>query len=631
MSMMVKRGMVNPGVLAVVAGAVFTSLAVAQVRVPLKPEPVRPAATPAVKIDRGDEKPQDPQQVVFWLHVLHNNDGESQLINAGSGLEAYGGVARFKTLTENLKAFSATYPADATEKGWVFISSGDNFLAGPEFNASLENGVPFYDSLAMDRLGYSALAIGNHEFDFGPDVLRDFMIGFTGPAPFLSSNLDFTGESGLQALVTSGRIAKSTIVTVGTQQIGIIGATTTDLPFISSPRNVSVSDVLPAVQAEVAALQAQGVNKIIVTSHLQGLSSEFALAPGLSGVDVIIGGGGGELLANPADVLVPGDTPWPTNLGGTGYPRVAVDADGRNVPVVTTRGDYRYVGRLVVGFDAAGNVVAVDTISGPVRVSGIGPDAVTPDPELQALVVDPVAAAVAALGSNVLAISTQPLDGRATSVRAFETNLGNLTADSLLYAASRRAGAFGLPAPDVALQNGGGIRNNNVIPAGNFTELNTFEVLPFANFVSIVSSVPPARFKEILENAVSRVGGSGNGRFAQIAGFSFVWDATGTAQQINAAGQITVPGTRVREAVLNDGRVIVLDGQVAPGAPSVNVATIDFLARGGDQYPFGGQPFGNVGVSYQQALVEYVREFLGGFITTFEYPEGGEGRIIRLN
>ncbi|MDX2131205.1 MAG: 5'-nucleotidase C-terminal domain-containing protein [Planctomycetota bacterium] len=616
--------------LAMIAGAVTTQGAWAQVRVNPKTGPSKVKAL--APVDAGDVKPQDPQQVVFWLHVLHNNDGESQLINAGPGnLANYGGVARFKTLADNLKAFSAGYPADATEKGWVLISSGDNYLAGPEFNASLVNGVPYYDSLAINLIGYSALALGNHEFDFGPDVLRDFIAGTVGPAKFLSSNLDFTGEPGLQAFVTNGRLARSTVVTVGTQQVGIIGATTPDLPFISSPRNVVVNPVLAAVQAEVTALQAAGVNKIILTSHLQGLNSEFALAPSLRGVDIIIGGGGGELLANPTDLLVPGDSPAPANSGGSGYPRIAVDADGRDVPVVTTRGDYRYIGRLVVGFDAAGNVVGTDSISGPVRVSGVAPDAVTPDPVVQAQVVDPVAAAVAALGANVIATSAVGLDGRSNSVRAFETNLGNLSTDALLYTANRLAGDFGLPTPDVALQNGGGIRNNNILPAGNFTELNTFEVLPFSNFVAIVPNVSPARFKEILENAVSRVGGSGNGRFAQIAGFSFVWDATGVAQQTSAAGQITTPGTRIKEVVLNDGRVMVRDGAIAPGAAPINIATIDFLARGGDQYPFGGQAFGVVGVSYQQSLLEYVRDYLGGFITAQDYPEGGEGRIIRRN
>jgi 5'-nucleotidase len=61
----------------------------------------------------------------------------------------------------------------------------------------------------------------------------------------------------------------------------------------------------------------------------------------------------------------------------------------------------------------------------------------------------------------------------------------------------------------------------------------------------------------------------------------------------------------------------------------IHVATIDFSARGGDQYPFRGLPLTSVGVSYQQALRNYIVDGLGGTITAADYPEGGEGRIVR--
>ncbi len=78
----------------------------------------------------------DDSAVSFWLTVLHNNDAESQLIDAGSGLEDFGGVARFATLVQDLRASARTAPAG----GSLLISGGDNYLAGPEFNASLSNG-----------------------------------------------------------------------------------------------------------------------------------------------------------------------------------------------------------------------------------------------------------------------------------------------------------------------------------------------------------------------------------------------------------------------------------------------------------------------------------------------------------
>jgi 5'-nucleotidase len=67
---------------------------------------------------------------------------------------------------------------------------------------------------------------------------------------------------------------------------------------------------------------------------------------------------------------------------------------------------------------------------------------------------------------------------------------------------------------------------------------------------------------------------------------------------------------------------------VVDGAPAVDVATNDFSARGGDQYPFRGAPFVTLpGVTYQQALSAYIQEALAGVIGAADYPEGGEGRI----
>jgi 2',3'-cyclic-nucleotide 2'-phosphodiesterase (5'-nucleotidase family) len=572
-------------------------------------------------------------KVTFSLTLLHNNDGESQLIDAGEGLEDFGGVARFATLIDDLREEALTGGhGKKSRRGVLTVSSGDNFLAGPEFNASLEKGVPFYDAIAMDLIGYDASAIGNHEFDFGPDILADFIQSFTNPPPFVSANLDMTGEPELQALVDDGTIVASTVIRERGQRIGIVGATTPALPFISSPRNVEVDpDVAGTVQAQVDMLEDFGIDKIILISHLQSVDEDLALAPDLSGVDIMVAGGGDELLANEDDLLIPGDE----GLVFGPYPLTATGADGNTVYVVTTSGAYRYVGRLIAGFDAQGNVVEVSDVSGPMRVSGVEPDAVEPDPQVQAQVVDPVAAAIAELDQNVIATSEVDLDGIRANVRTKETNEGNLIADSLFWQASELAGEFGAPLPDIALQNGGGIRNDSIIPAGDVTELDTFDMLPFSNFVSIVESIPPDQLKEIMENAVSRVEFT-DGRFAQIAGFSMTWDALGTPQELDEDGNVITPGTRVVELVLDDGAPIVENGAVVPGAPSVNIATIDFLARGGDQYPYRGAPFTTLGVTYQQGLANYIEAAvseggLEGLITAAEYPVGGEGRITRLN
>ena len=571
----------------------------------------------------------------YTLTILHNNDGESRLTGA-PGNPDFGGVARFATLVDALRKEATTGKPGAGQagrRGVVLLSSGDNFLAGPEWQASLDKGVPFYDSLALSRIGYDAFAIGNHEFDFGPDVLADFIESFgPEPPPFLSANLDVSDEPRLLALAQDGTIVASTVVRERGARIGVVGATTPLLPAISSPRNVKVfDDVAGLVQDQVDSLTASGVDKIILISHLQNINEDLELIPMLSGVDVAIAGGGDELLANADDVLVPGDSRAVDAVTGEPltYPLFATGADGANVPIVTTAGDYKYLGRLVVNFDKQGNVLGTDDSSGPVRVSGVAPDAVQPDPWIQQNVVDPVNEYIAELSSNVLATSQVALEGRRPAIRQVETNLGNLVADALRDAGTDRAAEFGVVPPDVAIQNGGGIRNNSLIPPGSITELTTFSIAAFPNFVSVVPDVPREQFKEILENLVSSSPNE-DGRFGQISGFRYAYDTTFTAQVVDNDGNVLTPGSRVREVVLDDGTVIVSGGAVVPG-PGIAIATNDFSARGGDQYPFRGLPFTTVGLTYQQALAAYLVDDLNGLVTAADYPEGGEGRITRLN
>ena len=137
----------------------------------------------------------------FELTILHNNDGESRLLETGN----LGSAAQFVTLVNETRA--------ATANPVLTLSSGDNFLAGTTFNASLQNN-DFYDARVLNAIGYDAIILGNHDFDFGPQVLADFISSpnFTQPVPFLSANLNFANEAALQALVTANRIAPSIVV-----------------------------------------------------------------------------------------------------------------------------------------------------------------------------------------------------------------------------------------------------------------------------------------------------------------------------------------------------------------------------------------------------------------------------------
>ena len=556
----------------------------------------------------------------FTLTILHNNDGESKLLpdpgeGAPSGVlnsaDGSPGVARFVTL---MKAMQATAPGDG--EGLITVSAGDNFLASQELGVSLARGGPMYDSIALRGL-YDAITLGNHDFDLGPEVTARFIEGFNEAVPFLSANADFSEEPSLQALVDSGLLAASTVVTTAGQQIGVIGAVTPMLPNISSPRNVVISDVRSAVLAETERLTAQGVNKIVLVSHLQDINEEIALVADLAGVDIVVAGGGDELLEGGNSCLPDVEPAGP-------YPLLVQDSTGAEVPVVTAPGGYRCIGTLRVTFDGDGAVI--DAYGKSVGVDFL----IEPDPKVQAEVIEPLTAAVAEVDAHVIGQSEVDLDGRRAMVRTGSTNQGNLLADAVRAAAANLAPGFGTPMPDVALQNGGGIRNDAVIPAGTITTGDTWDIAPFRNFV-VVGEVPRQTFHGLLERAVDRIPGAG-GQFPQVSGFRFTYDPSAPARETDRAGDCSLagnPGSRIRDVVLDDGTAIVRDGAVVPGDPLV-LATIDFLANGGDCYPLAGIEFTSLGLTYQQALADYIATDLGGLITSADYPAGGDNRITAL-
>ena len=561
----------------------------------------------------------------FKLTILHNNDGESALLADGDQNQ-FGHISRFSSLVKQEKS-----NAKADNRPAIFLSSGDNFLAGPIlFTSEQQN--HYYDAKALSLLKYDGICLGNHDFDFGPETLANFIQQENNSAPFISANLDLKRERSLYQLQKRGRIAKSVLINKGGERIGIIGATTEELDQISTPRRVKIKPVLDAIQQEVDRLTHFGINKIILISHLQGISDgELQLIKQLSNVDIVIAGGGDELLANDDTLLIPGDEAEIYDS----YPMWVNDKNNQAVPIVTTMGQYRYLGRLIAHFDNQGHLISIDEDnSHPIRVvdNTLYADGVSFDPEMQQLVGDPIEQSLNGLSADTLASSDVALDGLRSHIRSQETNEGDLIADAVLNAANERASQFGQPKAQIAIVNGGGIRNDAILPAGDVSALDTFEMAPFGNFIGIASAISRERLKMILENAVSKVDfdtGSHSGRFAQIAGLSFSFDDRAQKQLLDDNNDVVQIGERIRSAELLDGTVLIQDGSVIDGAP-LTIATLSYLAGGGDQYPFGNGDFVTIGMTDQQALAHYIRDTLGGVVDATHYPESGLGRIIRI-
>lgn len=587
------------------------------------------------------------------LTILHIGDQESWLVSAQGNLRDdptqiisyYGGIDRLATVVANRKAAAA-----AAGQTVLTLNAGDSFLPGLRLNASFANlanahpdgGQDFYDAIANRLIGIDATTFGNHEFDLdntGPVAAR---FAEVSGSTYLSVNLDFSVTPQLANLAAQGKVAASKIfTTAGGKKVAVIGVTTPLLPGISSPpagimKNWSASNtelqnlqgLLPLVQAEIDDLRNnQGVSAIVVMSHLQNAQNErTVLIPGLSGVDLVISGGGHELMTDPDDLLVDGGVA-PTFVT---HPIQATDAAGKSVPLVTGHFGNRYVGELQLDIDDSTGAVKGVLGSKMIRVSGqlaaVGnpvnpadPDAVSGDATINAQVVQPVRAYIQQLNAQIIGTTALTIDGArragctipagqsscvySAGIRNGDTNAGWLVADALRFAGRT----------DIAIQNSGGIRASVTGP-GNVTEGDTFNVLQFTNLLKIAPAISPVQLKDVLEHAISGSTPQGleQGRYPQIAGMRVEYDTTQTARP-NVAGNVgsaVGQGNRVRRVVLDDGTVLI-DNGVVVSSRNVSLATIDFMAAGGDNYPF---PANNVvfensvnTILYQEALSLYLR------------------------
>lgn len=612
----------------------------------------------------------------FTLQLLHAADQEA-------GIPALEDAPNFSAVLNALRDdFDNT----------VTLSSGDAIIPGLFFSASEDafGGAGRADILIQNELGFEAIAFGNHEFDLGTELVRDLIAGteddpttpdvdesFEGTLfPYLSANLDFSTDENLADLVVAddrapeaNSIAATTVLEVGGEKIGVVGATTPTInnvnvrisnpgdvtvlpqPFDGSPTSEQLDALAAEIQQDVDEMLAlnPGLNKVIVLSHMQQLSIEQELATRLTNVDVIVAGGSNTRLVDENDRLRDGDTDQGT------YPIFTTGADGNPVAIVNTDGNYKYVGRLVVDFDENGIIIpeSYDSeVSGAYATDDAGVAALGAenlvDPEIQAIV-DALEDVIVAKESNVFGVSDVYLNGVRSSVRTEETNLGNLTADANLAIAKETDDSV-----VISLKNGGGIRDDigrvvvpaggtgdpellpneeipGVKPEGGISENDIANSLRFNNGLTLLT-ITAEELLAVIEHGVSATeDGATPGQFPQVSGLEFSFDPT------------AAPNDRVQSLVVldedgNDADVIVENGElVGDASRTFRMVTLSFLADGGDGYPFptrdvvqlaqeedaartGVATFAPDG-SEQDALAEYLAANFGDETTPFDVAD----------
>jgi 2',3'-cyclic-nucleotide 2'-phosphodiesterase (5'-nucleotidase family) len=670
----------------------------------------------------------------YTLQILHGSDFEG-------GLAATSRADRFAAIVDKLE--------DQVPNS-ITLSAGDNFIPSPFSAASGDPAVrgalqSFYawlldvpveslgglreaaarvDLAILNGIGIQASTVGNHEFDFGPNIFADALdfvasggtVSSIGAMfPYLSANLDFSGESAMRALFTDAlrdaasygttaadladaiaiaaeaadqQIAPWTTIEENGETIGVLGLTTQLEEALSSTGGVTVKDpagdggvdntdeLAAIIQPLIDQMQAQGINKIVLLSHLQQYQLEVQLAAKLSGVDVIIAGGSHAIFADANDTLRQGGVASET------YPVIVNGTDGNPTAIVSTGNEYSYVGRLVVTFDANGVIIPAsidDAQNGAIATTDANVAALWGDEDAYAEgtrggevrgLTDAVQDVIAAKDGNVFGSSKVYLEGRRAEVRTEQTNLGQLSSDANLYVAKQFDSEV-----MVSIKNGGGIRGeigsiagqpiavegptvaNPAAgkPEGGISQLDIENSLRFNNALSVVT-VSAEGLAVILEHAVAGIApGTTPGSFGQVGGIAFTYDADATAQVVNATGDVLTAGARIRSAaILNeDGSVadeLIRDGALVGDATrGIKVVTLSFMVDGGDSYPFakyvtdrtdllndpaledGAATFVGRGTE-QDAMAEYMAAFHSGtFLAYGQLDVGPEGDALVQN
>ncbi|MFP2926362.1 bifunctional metallophosphatase/5'-nucleotidase [Pyxidicoccus sp. 3LG] len=408
---------------------------------------------------------------------------------------------------------------------------------------------------AWNALGLDYAVLGNHEFDFGDEVLHERIqqSRFT----WLGANVEDTKAGSLFAGVKAYDVRE-----VGGVKLGLFGVVLPETQSSSKAGpDTHFGDFCEASKSAVTKLREAGATVVVGLTHLT-LEQDRALAKCVK-VDVILGG----------------------------HDHVAAADRSTGTPIFKVAADAVDLGRLTLDVDAATGKVR-KTAWKTIPVTRKVPE----DAEFNATMKD--YEALFARLSEKVGRTPVALDARSSEVRTRETNLGSFVADAFRSA----AGA------DVALVNGGALRADTVLPAGQMTRRDLHSILPYADQLVVVE-VKGSTLKAALENGVSLSReDSKPGRFPQVSGMRFTFNLERPA------------GDRVVD--------VKVAGKPLDAEATYKLATLSFLASGKDGYEMlKGQPSTPALKEGQTPLDVLAEAFHSGKPAPRAKPEG---RIVRL-
>ncbi|HEY4600818.1 MAG TPA: 5'-nucleotidase C-terminal domain-containing protein [Cerasibacillus sp.] len=495
------------------------------------------------------------------------------------------------------KMLTAIKQVRAEKENTVLLHAGDVFSGTLYFNEFSGQA----DLALMNLMGFDAMVYGNHEFDRGSSEgghksLAEFVAGAN--FPLLGTNLDFSSDPYMVSLVENpgkfvenpegGKTYHSIVKEIDGEKIGILGLTTEDTPAISSAVQVQFLNYIAEAKEAVKQFEEVGINKIIAVTHLgydsnPAVGNDLVLAEQVEGIDIIVGGHSHTKLTEPTVI------------------------EGKEPTVIVQAGQYaENLGKLDVTFDENGVITEHSGVL-------IATEDKADDPE--------AAEALKEFSDDIEQLKNKPSGAEAKkdlpnprqeksgddSVRANETELGNLVTDAMLAKAKEK-----FPKTVIALQNGGGIRAP--INKGPITTGEIISVLPFGND-PVVVTLTGAELKEILEHSVRLAPGE-NGGFLHVSGMRYKYDSAQEA------------GSRVLVMEVKEGDTYVPIEE----NKEYMITTNQFTAMGGDGYNTFAKAYAegrvtNIGEIDWEQLKDYMvnEEYLDGQVDPVR-----EGRIIDI-
>lgn len=454
------------------------------------------------------------------------------------------------------------------DTAWVALTSSGDFLQGGTAGA-ISKGQ--YVADVMKSMGYDAVSLGNHEFDYYVDRMQE-LINFAN-LPVTCVNLY---DNATNKPVYPAYIMK----TYGTKKVAFVGAVTTSTRYTEAyafedgsaneKYNLSEKDIYPKVQAAVDAARREGADYVVVISHLGESANvlncdSHGLVAATRGIDVVLDGHTHSVV----------ECAYVANL------------DGKKIPVTQTGTKFQNVGKLVI------------TPQGQFIPQLVPLKDITTVNERVKAVTDSINALMEEVTKRTVCHSDYPLsilDSRGRQqVRYAEANAGDLVADAYIS----------MTGADVAISNGGGIRSG--LEAGDLTYGDILGMLPYDNYLYVVE-VSGQLLHDVLE-ACCQFSPVENGDFPQVSGMSFTMDMKGSP--------------RVKD-------LCVLNKQTGEYEPidlnrTYTLATIDYCVTGGGLQ----SKLRNVKVlkesicRYNDALITYVTEKLNGVIPErYAKPQG---------